>query len=742
MELTDRTLAALRTAAQLELARRRAAGTTAASATGASLSGASLTGASLTALEHELQVHQVEFELQNDALEQSRRALDEALRRYQSLYESAPVGHLSLDTSGLITLCNRATAELLGADVRSLQGRRLAMFLADGSREAFADFLTDVTGPRMLEVELGYEPDGRPRLYAAWVQLYAGPSMPVREAGTELERSLTLLDVTAQRRAEAEAREVARLRGREREWQLVQATLDGLAERVCVIDSSGAVALANARGGEPHDNASVEGNVHAGQHFLTVWERAFRPNAPDVRRVADGLEQVLSGARDEWSAQFAAFPKGDACWFTVRMRRLRGEGAAYAVVALHDVTRERQAEHEQAQLTEQLWESQRMEALGVLAGGIAHDFNNLLSVILGNASLVRTQPALLPSISDCMAEIEHAAERAADLVRQILAFARQDSPQLTALSLSALAAESLRLVRVTMPQGIALHVALDADAPLIRGDAAQLQQVLLNLCANAWLAIDATSGRPGAITVRVEPYDTARSLDDAVPCPEALPAGRHVRMLVIDNGVGMNASTKARMFDPFFTTRPVGRGTGLGLSVVHGIVKAHDGAIAVESVDGVGTTVAVYFPVDVDGARREVRNSEVAPLAGSMHALMVDDDPMVGEVVARLLRREGYTVTVLRDPVRAVALLAQPDARFDVVISDVNMPGLSGLDVARAVRARSTTLPIILVSATPSESLLRATLDLHVASVISKVDLVRALAPAVSEAIERSRPVA
>jgi signal transduction histidine kinase len=357
-------------------------------------------------------------------------------------------------------------------------------------------------------------------------------------------------------------------------------------------------------------------------------------------------------------------------------------------------------DRERRSLEAQLRESQRIESIGTLAGGIAHDFNNILAAILGNVALARDAIGAGHPAQASLEQVRKAASRARDLVQQILAFGRRQPQSLVAQPLRPVVEEAMALLRSTLPASVTLDCTL-ADEPLLaEADATQIQQVLMNLCTNAWHALQ---GRPGRIEVGLAPYTVTEA---ASRVGKALAAGRCARLWVQDTGVGMDAATQARIFEPFFTTKPTDQGTGLGLSVVHGIVTAHRGAIRIDSTPGRGTTVNLYLPLtDLEPAPAAAPALPIAAQGGGQHVLYVDDDEVIVVMIERLLTQAGYRITSFCDGRAAVAAVHAAPQAFDVVVTDYNMPGFTGLDVARAVRAVRPDLPVVISSGYISEEL-------------------------------------
>ncbi len=388
-----------------------------------------------------------------------------------------------------------------------------------------------------------------------------------------------------------------------------------------------------------------------------------------------------------------------------------GEGVFLQAI-VRDITERRKHELQREQLDRNMQEAQRLESLGVLAGGIAHDFNNILATILGNAELMRLGETSEPSLKrERLEEIRKAGSRARDLVQQILSFSRRQPTELKQLALTPVIEGSLRLLRAGLPARLKLSCQCEADIPLVLADATQIEQVVINLVTNAMQAIQ---DGPGQIDLRLDSVIIDPGFLQTHPVLRTLSegtGGQFVRISVKDDGPGMDSATRARVFEPFFTTKPVGEGTGLGLSVVHGIVQGHKGAIEVESQLGNGTTFTVYLPI----APAQVGSTEVKPILGNSSTildkgsvskiLVLDDDESVMRMVKQLLALRGYRVVGYTDQRLALDAISADPAAFDVVVTDYNMPGMQGLDVAREVRAIRADLPVAVTSGYIDEEL-------------------------------------
>lgn len=399
----------------------------------------------------------------------------------------------------------------------------------------------------------------------------------------------------------------------------------------------------------------------------------------------------------------------------------------------------RQAEAELARFEVQLRQAQKMESLGTLAGGIAHDFNNILAAILGNLDLARADLDPQHPVQAALAEVQQASLRARDLVRQILTFSRRRPQQLQNVALRPIVEETFRLLRATLPAGIELRLCLD-EAPLYAdADATQLQQVLMNLCTNAWHALQ---GEAGQITIGLD----AAHIDAGTARMCGMVAGAYVHLWVKDTGCGMDASTLERVFEPFFTTKSAGQGTGLGLSVAHGIVIAHHGSITAESQLGVGSTFHVHLPALSSPPALPLAPvlAEPTPAARGEHVIYLDDDETVMLVMVRVLERAGYRCSGFRDAASALAALRDTSLRVDAFVTDFNMPGPSGLDVSREAALIRPGLPIAISSGLITDELCEEARRLGVLAVIEKENAFREIVPQVARlvalATSRSSP--
>ena len=380
-----------------------------------------------------------------------------------------------------------------------------------------------------------------------------------------------------------------------------------------------------------------------------------------------------------------------------------------------------------------LRQAQKLEALGTLVGGIAHDFNNIIGAILGNLSLAHDDVLAGRSPQHGLAQIRQAALRARDLVQRISAFSRSDTPALTEQPLRPIVEEVLALVRVAMPAGASLQTELETPPGPVAADATQLHQVLMNLCSNAWQALQGGQGQVTvALTTELLGSDEARR-------PAGLSAGLHAVIRVSDSGCGIDAATRERIFEPYFTTKGPRGGTGLGLSVVHGIVNAHHGSITVHSEPGRGSSFSVYLPLRPLNEGSSTGAAEpVLPrgaTGGGQRVLYIDDDEVMATMVERLLVAAGYRASCHLGALAALAMLRAEPTAWDLVVTDFNMPELSGLEVGRRVAELRADLPVIIISGYIPDELPAQARQAGVRAVIRKQHVLEELIPAIGSAL-------
>ena len=382
---------------------------------------------------------------------------------------------------------------------------------------------------------------------------------------------------------------------------------------------------------------------------------------------------------------------GSTVWMENTVKAIRDSGGK--IVGMHgvsrDITERKIAEEEKAKLQSQLQQVQKMESIGTLAGGIAHDFNNILGIIVGNTELAMDDvPEWNPARHNLEA-IRIAGMRARDMVKRIMAFSRQSPQEMKPVRISPIIKESLKLLRSSIPTTIEIRQNISSESDTVRADPTQINQVLINLCTNA---AHAMGEKAGVLEVGLEHIEMDK--DSAIHYYD-LSSGKYVRLTVSDTGNGIEPKILERIFDPYFTTKKVGEGSGMGLSVVHGIVKSHGGGISAISEQGKGTVFHVLFPCIEDEPEPEVEIAVEIP-RGKERILFVDDEKAMVDAIQPMIERLGYQVTVRTSSIEGLeAFRANPD-RFDLVITDFTMPNMTGMELAKELlKLRSDILIII-----------------------------------------------
>jgi PAS domain S-box-containing protein len=409
------------------------------------------------------------------------------------------------------------------------------------------------------------------------------------------------------------------------------------------------------------------------------------------------------------------------CWEARPWRNQAGEVAGIVIFS-EDITDRKQLEEERSRVEAQLRQAQKMEALGTLAGGIAHDFNNILAIIIGFTELALPESGEESSIAADLQEVLQAAQRAKELVQQILAFSRMRPPGKTPVSVSLIVKEAMKMLRASLPSTIEVKIKVDSKS-VVLGDATQIHQVLMNLCTNAGHAMNDKGG-----VLEVSLIDTALGPKSIPPYSDLKP-GAYVKLTVKDTGHGIPADMTERIFDPFFTTKDQGVGTGLGLAVVHGIVRSHGGAIEVQSLPGQGTTFQVMLPA-VGKARPQESFKAVALPRGQERILVVEDEPALAKVMKLMLERLGYQVNSQTSSVEALETFRHQlhNNAFDLVITDMTMPSLTGADLAREILKLKPGLPIVLCTGFSEKINAQSAKEIGIQAVLMKPVKVKELA--------------
>jgi PAS domain S-box-containing protein len=458
------------------------------------------------------------------------------------------------------------------------------------------------------------------------------------------------------------------------------------------------------------------------------WTTIHEDGSPFPWEEHPPLQAIRTGQRQRDVVLGLCKQDGSITWLSANsVPLIDTQGRQYGVLStFSDVTN-------RLRLESQLRQAHKMEAIGTLAGGIAHDFNNILAAVQGYTQLAKADTEHLTEVQMYLDAVLQGMKRASGLVNQITTFTRMTSVEPVPLRLEEVVNEAMALLRSTIPATYAINLELAKDLPAVLAEPTQMHQVVLNLVTNAWHAM--RSKNTGRIDVRLECVEVDSVLTKRLS--ESI-SGKHVKLSVIDTGQGIDQSTLRRIFEPFFTTKAPGAGTGLGLAVVHGIVKGHHGAIHVHSQIGTGTTFEIYLPVSAVEARDHFDEVEASYTGDGQQILLVDDEAPLLNYCATALRRIGYAVSAYSDPTEALTAFQAEPNRFEVVVTDFAMPELSGMALAEQLRATRAHVPIIVVSGFIEDSLREQAAALDIDWLIAKPYSLNALARSLQQITKQS----
>ena len=453
------------------------------------------------------------------------------------------------------------------------------------------------------------------------------------------------------------------------------------------------------------------------------WLEVIHPK--DIGRVVQAAADTINSGSYEATYRILRPDKTER-WIHDRGFPVRNAaGEIHRIVGIaEDIT-------ERRKLEEQFRQAQKMEFLGQLAGGIAHDFNNILAATVGNVYLAKMDAAGQPALLESLEEISDATVRATELVSQILTFSRQSKPDRVAVKLNDVVMEAGKLLRSSVPAAIRIQLEL-AEAPAVLANATAIHQVIMNLGTNAWHAMRHQTG-----VLKIEMRVLEVDEDFASTHPDLHP-GRYVQLSVSYTGCGMDGATLEHMFEPFFTTKGVGEGTDLGLAVVHGIMKSHDGGISVHSKPGEGTTFHLFFPV-IETEVVAVKNEDAPiPRGQGEHVLFVDDEAVLAGMGKRVLERLGYIVTTQTSALEAITAVRDHPGGVDLVITDLTMPGMDGVKLGRQLLQLRADLPIIIATGYGGAMMNEKVLELGFRDLLNKPYNVRTLGETLRRVLQTS----
>uniref|UniRef100_A0A7C4MM34 histidine kinase n=1 Tax=Desulfatirhabdium butyrativorans TaxID=340467 RepID=A0A7C4MM34_9BACT len=585
----------------------------------------------------------------------NEEALRESEQRFRRIYEESPIAYQSIDADGRILDVNPAWLNLFGYDREEVIGKFLWECFTPESRQTFE---TNFPVFRKRGVSHGQEreivhKDGR-------IMTVVFDGVWVRDKqGNPTYTHCVLHDIT-----ERKAAERALQRSEEDFHQLFEAESDAI---FLIDNETGRLLRAN--------QAACDMYGYSREELLTMKNTDLSAEPEETQKITvetPPIEKRIIRIPLRWHRR----KDGERFPVEITGRFFLREGRPVHIAAIRDITERIKAEEEQERLREQLFQAQKLDAIGKLAGGVAHDFNNMLAVIIGRAELALVKAGGLHSpVGSDIQEILNAAQRSAELTRQLLAFARRQTAEPKVLDLNDIITEMLKMVRRLIGEDMRLTWMPGANLWPIRIDPAQVDQILANLCVNA-----RDAKHPGKETGTIQ-IETRKVRIDEGYCNghvECTP-GDYVMLAISDDGIGMDRETLALIFEPFFTTKEVGKGTGLGLSTVFGIVKQNGGFINVYSEPGQGTTFKIYLPrVQQEAPAVEVTQEPMVRLEGTETVLIVEDEEIVLGLAKQILEHYGYRVLAANRPGEALELARSHEGRIDLLVTDVVMPQMNG----------------------------------------------------------------
>lgn len=621
---------------------------------------AGTTGACIFILKLNQNIRAAHVELQSEVEERERtaEALQESQERYRKLIKITSEGYWLVNPQLETIDVNQALCDMLGYTREEILGKTPFDFVDDKNRKIFIAQTSKI--PHILH--RSYEITLRKKT-GEEVHTHLNATTLMDKSGTVQGAFALVTDITERKRADDEI-----LRAKE-EWER---TFNAINEIVTIHDAQMRIVRLNLAAVQEF---TCDPKEVIGRHCYEMFRGKTEP-CPECPEHQSTLDHASHTAEIEHH--------GLGKTFLVTCSPIFEDSGTFTgtIHSAKDIT-------QQKKLETQFRQAEKMEAIGTLAGGIAHDFNNILGAIMGYAELAQLDMSEGSKHKAYLAQVLKASNRAKDLVNQILTFSRQSEGEQRPLQVTLVIKEALKLLRASIPTTIKIDQEITKEPATVLADPTQIHQVIMNLCTNAAHAMQKSGGVLGVKLASVD-----LDADAAAQYPDLKP-GPYIRLAVGDTGHGIVPGIKEQIFDPFFTTKGPGEGTGMGLSVVHGIVKSHGGAITVYSEPDKGTTFHVLLPRIKGEERPETDKAEVLP-TGSQRILFVDDEQVLVRVGEQMLGRLGYEVVARTSSIEALEVFrAQPD-KFDLIITDQTMPNMTGEQLARKVMGIRSDIPVIL----------------------------------------------
>ena len=613
--------------------------------------------------ERTAQLVEANKELKEEISERKRtqEELKESEEKYRTILENIEEGYYEVDLAGNFTFFNDSIQKILGYDRNELRGMNNRQYTNEENAKKLYQAFNKVytTGRPTKEFDWKIiRKDKSERYVEASVSLLKDPE------GEPMGFSGIVRDITERKEAEEALRE-----SKEKYRLLVDYAHDGI-----FISQGGLIKFQNPRAHEILGCSSHELLETPFIELVHPEDRRLLPKRQERRHKGEDIPSTYSLRILNKS--------GEELWVQINAVDIKWEGEPATLNFVRDITFEKRLEA-------QLLQAQKMEAIGTLAGGIAHDFNNILSSVIGYTELAVEAVSKGGLLHSNLQEVLKAGRRARDLVRQILAFSRQSDQELRPLEVSPIIKETLKLLRASLPSTIDIKQDIGANLGTVMTDPTQVNQILMNLCTNAAHAMGENGG-----TLDVSLEKVGNGTDVGVKFAGLSP-GPYLKLTVSDNGHGMAPEVKERIFDPYFTTKEKGEGTGLGLAMVHGIVKSHGGTITVYSEPEMGSMFHVYLPIMETETDQETGSEETVP-TGSERILFVDDEQPIVDIAKQMLEQLGYNVATRTSSLEALELFRTKPEEFDLIITDMTMPAMTGEELANEIMFIRPDIPIIL----------------------------------------------
>ena len=603
------------------------------------------------------------------ALRQGKQLLREQYLELENFYRTTPVGLCLVDPELRYVRINERLAAINGQPVEAHLGRTLQEMAPEIAPMVMPIYRRVIeTGEPVIDMEISSSTAATAGALRSWLV----SCHPLKHAeGGICGVCGVVIDITERKRAEEAQRKS------EAEF------------RVTFENAAIGMALVDLAGHPLQSNRALQQMLGYSNDDLRSMEFTQFTHPEDARADLVLFRELIQGKRESYQIEKRYLRKTGGivhARLTVSAVRSPTGTAEFAIGMVEDITDRRRLE-------EQLRQAQKMEALGTLAGGTAHEFNNMLGIIIGFTEISKTELEAQHPVQGNLEEVLLASQRAREIVEQVLTFSRQQKQERKFIQLQDVTVEAIKHVRRLVPKTVEIRSDISVEDFSILGNPTQIHQVVTNICLNAWHALDADSG-----WIRV--LQESVTLDQAASkIHPSLAAGTYLRLSIADNGKGMDAATVARIFEPFFTTKAPGKGSGLGLAVVHGIMQSHDGAVVVHSESGKGTTFELYFPARPETCIEFAATPSNPGGQGSgQHILVVDDEQSLTRVAAKFLKRLGYRATEAYSGAEALEVFHGQGGEIDLVITDLTMPNLDGIGLATALLAARPSLPVILAT--------------------------------------------